>query len=729
MTANVSASATTSTSTSPPWKAFDGSSTTSWQSAVAYTANVPYTGKRTTRDSTGASWNGEFLQIEFPYNYIISSYILNSPNLLRWAVLGSGDGFSWDLIDNKTTADTLIPNQTFYISPPISNAYPLYRLIATKSSATSVTVNEWSLQTANAAVTTQAVVEKSAFTVISGAIEGCDSVSCVIDKSSKTDITDIVYGNYPATNVGTDLLPDKAQDALSNCSSNVDCGFVQFDFLSNASSFSSTTGAPYVVDTSMTTASDIGVFQKKYGTTSSPQLRAPPGFVSSYYYLEGTRLGTNLTATIDVCGQACSKNASCKGFNFYYTTSVCEFYSAISSSDKYDPNKMSFERDPYILTGQQNTNRLPYTNLDAAGSTCQNMNACNTDVSSLIGQLGSTIQSVSTAELDSCNYCPIRSVAKQGSVYTVTNEADIASNVATTTDVQGKMTFSNVNTTTHVQLSSGNYRIRPYVNPTVTSTVEIRGSQLWIGSEPFAAGIAPKNCFNSCISGTPIACIGNFFPLYALGSVLRNSTGTVCQTTERGSYTYQTCSGSCATGTDLDPGTQNVSTGKNTRGGGNPDLLDWDLIPSDWVTNGYYIRSRGSEKRLWGLGPTGIKFDAVSISSGWKPGGLRVQPYLKWGAYIGNWNDVGYTQSESLSNTGLAFLEGVAIGMTLGFVNPTLQNTNDPSNVFFTSFPPQFQTMAYPTNKLYADLQTLPSQQPGGSKYDDSEYIFVIEPV
>jgi hypothetical protein len=71
------------------------------------------------------------------------------------------------------------------------------------------------------------------------------------------------------------------------------------------------------------------------------------------------------------------------------------------------------------------------------------MNACNADVSSLIGQLGSTVQSFSTAELDSCNYCPIRSVAKQGSVYTVTTEVDIASNVATTADVLSNMTFLN----------------------------------------------------------------------------------------------------------------------------------------------------------------------------------------------------------------------------------------------------------------------------------------------
>ena len=726
-TGNVTASATTSVSL--PWKAFDGSSTTYWQSDASYTANGTYNGKRSTRDSGNTLWNGEFLQVEFQYRYIISSYTLTSTNLLRWVVLGSGDGFIWDLIDNKTSSDTTNYNQTFYITPPLSNAYPLYRLVATKSSATSISVTEWSPQTANAAVTTQTTEQKSALTVISGSIEGCDSVGCVIDKSSSTDITDLVYGNYPATQIGADLLPDKAQEALSNCSSNVDCGFVQFNFLSNVSKFS--TSAPYTVSTVTTTMSDVGLFQKKYGVSPPPRLRAPPGMEYTYYYIEGTLLGSNLTATIDVCGQACTKNLTCKGFNFYYTSSNCEFYSSISSNEKYDPNKGSFVRDTYILTGEQNISRVSYTNLDASGSVCQNMTACNTDVSSLIGQLGSTIQSFSTAELDSCNYCPVRSVAKQGSLYTVTNESNIASNVSTTAAVQNKMRFSNVNTTTHIQLANGNYIIKPYVDPTVTSQVQIRnqyvwnyntyrqnysGTQLWVGNEPFAAGIAPKNCFSSL---TPDSMrISTFFPLYALGTILRNSAGEVCMTTEKGTYTYQTCSGSCATGTDLDPGTRDVSVGKTTRGGGDPNLLYWDFIPVDWVNNGYYIRSRGSDKRIVAMGASGIKYDANYV----------YKPYLKWGSYIGSIRDVGYSTSQEFENTALSFVEGMAIGSTLGAVTPTLADNNDPTNVFFTSFPPQFQTY-YPSPTIHSGLHILPSQGPGGSKFDDKEYIFVIEPV
>ena len=752
-TANVTAAA--STSASPPWRAFDGDTTTFWQSNSTYIANSIYTGKYSTQGI-----NGEVLQIQFPYSYILSSYTLSSPNLLRWAVLGSTDGFVWKTVDDRTSADTTL-NQTFYITPPISNAFPVYRLVATKSSATSVSVNEWNLQTANDPVSDQTAQEKSAFTVVSGAVQGCDSVSCVLSKSSNVDITDLIYGNYPPTQIGSDLLPEKTQQAISNCSSNIDCGFVQFDFMSNASNFS--TSAPYTVSTLMTVGADVGVFQKKYGTVNPPKLRAPPGFKYDYNYIRGTRLGSNLTATIDVCGTACMNNPACVGFNYYYTSSNCEFYSTMNpidyhNSDRttYEPSyeKSSFVRDPYIITGQRNTNRTPYTNLNDSGSMCQNMTACNTDIISLVSQLGTTIKAFSTAELDSCNYCPIRGVTQQGSVYTITNEANIVSNVMTTSAVQAGLVFSNSVTVNHIQINSGNYRIRPYSAPENTANINIRTtpyyasdgstnnfggySQIWVGSEPFAAGIVPKNCFNSQMGGTSgdgkdcyVQVARQGTPLFTMGGTLKDAaTGEVCLTTEKGTYIYQTCSGSCSTGTDLDPGTYDVYSGKNQRGGGITDLLYWEIIPVDWVENGFYIRSKGSDYRIQTEGVCGLKPVATSGQWGWKPAGMKARPYLKWGAYIGSTTDVGYTGDQQMSRAAQAFGEGFVTGTTLGFASVNLVESHTPNDYYFTSFPPQFQTaIAYPHHQVYQNLQQLPSQGPAGSKFDDADYIFVIEPV
>ena len=743
----VDATTTTTATMGTPSNIIDKNQATSWQATGYQGGTYPADGKRSTRDIDGNLWNGEFVQIETSNSYILSSYLLNTPDLRGWAILGSNDGFAWNLLDRRTSITNF--NQTFYITPPISNAYPVFRLVATNVTSTTATINEWTLQTANAAVTPETTQDKSAFTILTGAIQGCNTLSCVIEKSSTTDITDLIYGNYPPKQIGTELLPDKAQQALSNCSSNVDCGFVQFDFLSNVSKFS-TTSVPYTVSTMMTTGSDIGVFQKKYGTTPPPRLRAPPGFKYDYYYIQGTRIGSNLTATVDLCGQACSKNPSCKGFNFYYTSSNCEFYSTISTSDySYDPDKGSFVRDPYILTGAQNTNRTPYTNLNDSGSTCQNMTACNTDILSLVSQLGSTVQSFSTAELDSCNACPIRGVSKQGSVYTITNEANIVSNVTTTSAVQSSLRFSNTVTVTHTAITSGNFTIRPYVQPQTTATVNIRmggyegiyrgSAQIWMGAEPFAAGIAPKNCGTVYDPNPPGMSFSTFMPLYQMGTTATNArTGEVCETTEKGTYTYQTCTGSCSTGTDLDPGTTDTASSLSRRGGGNPDLLWWEFIPVDWVTNGYYIRSRGSEKRLRGMGTSGIAWDAVTLNTPgcWKPANVRVQPYLKWGSYIGAYSDYGYTSAEQDALAAVGFAQGLTIAFTGGMVSPSTSSlasgldvdVNAANNVYFNSFPPQFQTMAYPCHSLYSKLQTLPSRGPGGTKFDDNEYIFVIEP-
>jgi hypothetical protein len=292
---------------------------------------------------------------------------------------------------------------------------------------------------------------------------------------------------------------------------------------------------------------------------------------------------------------------------------------------------------------------------------------------------------------------------------------------------------------------TGQFTIFPYTDPTIKANIDIRpqlpstggyrGSEIWMGSEPFAAAIAPKNCFSvwaplwndpTC---TTFSCPGvffsQFFPLYQMGMTVTNKfTQEVCRTTEKGTYTYQTCTGSCATGTDLDPGVKDVAVGKNTRGGGNTDLLRWELIPTDWVKNGYYIRSMGSNQRLYGLGTSGIKYDADSLTNG-----VRMKPYLKWGAYIGSYADVGYTSDQESANFAAGFLSGFTTGATLGFGDVDLREKNERKPVYFTSFPPQFQTMAYPSHSLYKDLQTLPSQQQGGSKFDDKEYIFVIEPV
>jgi hypothetical protein len=211
-------------------------------------------------------------------------------------------------------------------------------------------------------------------------------------------------------------------------------------------------------------------------------------------------------------------------------------------------------------------------------------------------------------------------------------------------------------------------------------------------------------------------------------------------TTAKGTYYNKTCNGSCGTGTDLDPGTTTGSYPFAHSSSGNPDLLYWELIPVDWVPNGFYIRSMGSEKRAWGIGPSRVKTDAVTLGNvgnqkckNWKPANLKARPYLKWGSNIGSYKDFGRNESEDEEalRTFEAFVSGVGTGFTGGMADTSaLYDKPDGSvPVVFDSFPPQFNTEAYPFACFYADLQTLPSEGPTKTKYDNQEYIFVIEPV
>jgi hypothetical protein len=284
-------------------------------------------------------------------------------------------------------------------------------------------------------------------------------------------------------------------------------------------------------------------------------------------------------------------------------------------------------------------------------------------------------------------------------VYTVTNEAGIVSNVTTTNEVQAKMTFSNnLPSATHslwkplpysftgewgiVYPNGSTFRIYPYVKPDISSTVTMRGNQLWVGNEPFAAGYAPKNCY-WCGDQTH-----NYIIPQRIGTQIICG-GELCVSTAKGYYQVLTGDGEW----------QNVPV--NQFSGSDRNTLEWELIPVDWVTNGYYIRSKGTSTDIYqdkyGLDPT------YATKAPYK-----AQPYLKWGAYIGTYR-VGGTGS--------------------------ILDLGTPVKEYFTSFPPQFQDYL-PTRTgrpagdydVYGNLNILPSQM-SGNKFDDKEYIFVLDPV
>jgi hypothetical protein len=210
------------------------------------------------------------------------------------------------------------------------------------------------------------------------------------------DITDYVYGNDPIVFVDTTVLPSRLQDTMSSCEGN--CKFIAADFARET--FDQKSTVPYVIDTLQSTSEDKAVLVRS-GTNDPITFKTPPGFSLDDYSIVGTKI-SSVSGDQDSCSIACRNNSGCVGFNISASGTACDLYSSIDS-EQYDDSKMSF-RKYYIDTNP--TIDPPGTNLGDQGSFCANMYACNSDLEAVFNE--STITSFSTADLQTCQYCPIR---------------------------------------------------------------------------------------------------------------------------------------------------------------------------------------------------------------------------------------------------------------------------------------------------------------------------------
>ena len=126
----------------PSWQLFDKNTSTFWQVASSYTANVPYSGTIRTVDISGNSYAGEWAQIQFPSSIILSNYSIyegGGAMPTAWYILGSRDGINWYLIDQRNTS-VWTGYTTFNVSG--SQAYTYYRFVYNTSSGTSASLYE-----------------------------------------------------------------------------------------------------------------------------------------------------------------------------------------------------------------------------------------------------------------------------------------------------------------------------------------------------------------------------------------------------------------------------------------------------------------------------------------------------------------------------------------------------------------------------------------------------------
>ena len=614
-----------SSSSGTGWQAFDGNSSTSWQvGSASYTPNVQYSGIWGKLDDTGTQYAGEFVQIQLPLLYCPVSYTIASSSNppTAWTVLGSTDLMSWHLLDTRSGITNL--SQTFVITGnPGYNTFSSYVFIIQKSSGNQPSISEITLQNVGIGATPAAVLAANQTNILnSAALSGCTTSACVIQKASTVDITSIVYGVQPPVDVAQNIFPPDVQALLSNCNSNVQCNVIAYDFLTNTNAV--LPNIPYIVDTSATTFADSGVFVKQIASQPA-KLQSPPGFMFNYYgSLQGTQLRTPASPiTLTACGSACYANPACIGINYNQTTSSCQLFSSVSSySNQTDPNyNISFVRDPYILTSSGTPT--------ATTQVCINPLACNSDIQNL---LNNGVTAFSTAEINSCMYCPIRAVTQQGGTYYFTNESNVVTTTTSLATVISNMQFpfSSTNAPTHMGTST-------------SLTVDWPGNGALLTAETNSQGIFYTNYYlqNTGVIDTFYYSPVNFQDRIQLRISPYQSQGTVIET-----VTLWDMSATQGPDALASPWLQNqysngirayvlvsTSTGKTYSAGNpgmygptilttdqpsgrNPNYSIFHIIPVGSIQNGYYLKSIGTN----------------NSDPGWT-GGTNTslyQPYLKW---------------------------------------------------------------------------------------------------
>jgi hypothetical protein len=128
------------------WRAFDKTVDTIWQVGTGlYTLNTPYSGAIKTVDISGNSYAGEWLQIQNPSSIVLSNYTIygvstNMPTI--WYILGSRDGTSWSLVDQRNF-NSWSGYSTFTVGS--STAFAYFRFVLNQSNGSQPAIYDWTL--------------------------------------------------------------------------------------------------------------------------------------------------------------------------------------------------------------------------------------------------------------------------------------------------------------------------------------------------------------------------------------------------------------------------------------------------------------------------------------------------------------------------------------------------------------------------------------------------------
>ena len=246
----------------------------------------------------------------------------------------------------------------------------------------------------------------------------------VIALAKTAPLRDVVYSTEPQyTPTDPNFPPEFVQANLDCTVEGSTCNFIGADFSTNVMSEYDT--LPYVVNTGYSVPSNVGVFIKNQAP-NAPEFTSPPGYKEhSGFDLQhdSQPLDTvQIKETVVECAAACNgRGSDCIGFNYRLMTRACQLVKRTPTARASGTGGLvpppPFEKvtdvDSFAYIREESLNPDVYTsypagtNMTHEGNLCSSAPACNADLTKLVTE--GTVTSFSTAELESCAFCPVRS--------------------------------------------------------------------------------------------------------------------------------------------------------------------------------------------------------------------------------------------------------------------------------------------------------------------------------
>lgn len=196
-----------------------------------------------------------------------------------------------------------------------------------------------------------------------------------------------------------------------------------------------------------------------------PMLVQPPGYELPDFQAASTT-GSNLisrpdAASVEECAKKCDETDTCTGFNFggLDTSSICELVKDTTTNRAYADGMSGFRKETISSTQTGDGSNPSGTDLTNEGVYCRDAQACNTDIARIItDNVGSTnpIATLSTSDIESCAYCPIRTYATAGNV--TTNEIGVSKSNPTPAAAITELQYSADGTfASHLTITAGRW--------------------------------------------------------------------------------------------------------------------------------------------------------------------------------------------------------------------------------------------------------------------------------